>query len=377
MTIDINCLMQEFIEKDATDLYLTSGTPPFLRFGDDIKPYDTTDLTEEDLRDVLRTLVSQEIIEEFEATLEYNTAIDWHGKGRFRVNLFRQRQRTGIVMRRIQTEIPSLESLSLPKIYGDLIMEKRGLILVVGPTGAGKSTSLASMLEHRNVNGFGHIITIEDPIEFIHQHKRCIITQRDVGIDTYSFGIGLKNALRQTPDVIVIGEIRDKETMEHAIVFAETGHLCLATLHANNTNQAIERVINFFPEERHTQILLNLSFNLKAILSQRLVSNKKSSRSIVIEIMLNQGLIKNLIREGRIKEIKECIEKGRDSGMQTFDQSLMDLYTQDIISEEAALAESDNPANLLLAIKQYTMGKFTSPIRDALASFGIVKSQEF
>ncbi len=377
MVINVNNLIQEFIDKGATDLYLTMGTRPSLRFGHDIQPYGSEMLTEKDLRDILGVIVSPEIIEEFDSTLEYNTAIDWQGKARFRVNLFRQRQHTGIVMRRIRTDIPSLESLALPKIYGDLIMEKRGLILVVGPTGSGKSTSLAAMLEYRNLNGSGHIVTIEDPVEFIHNHRRCIITQRDVGIDTYSFGIGLKNALRQTPDVIVIGEIRDKETMEHAIVFAETGHLCVATLHANNTHQTIERVINFFPEERHQQILLNLSFNLKGILSQRLVRNKKDSRSIAIEIMLNQGLIKNLIREGRIKEIRECIEKGHESGMQTFDQALMDLYVHDVIAEEAALAESDNPANLLLSIKQHNMGKNAGPFREAPAGFGTPKKQQF
>jgi len=377
MMINVNNLLQECVDKGASDLYLTVGTPPSLRFGHEIIPCNAPSLTESDIKDFLQIIVSNEIIEEFESTLEYNTAIDWQGKARFRINLFRQRQHTGIVMRRIRTDIPSLASIGLPALYGELIMEKRGLILVVGPTGSGKSTSLAAMLEHRNLNGSGHIVTIEDPVEFLHDHHRCIITQRDVGIDTYSFGIGLKNALRQTPDIIVIGEIRDKETMEHAIVFAETGHLCLATLHANHAHQTIERIINFFPEERHQQILLNLSFNLKAILSQRLVSSKQNHRTIAIEIMLNQGLIKNLIREGRIKEIRECIEKGRDTGMQTFDQALLDLYIQNIISEEAALAESDNPANLLLTIKQHNMGKNANPLREMPESFGITNTQQF
>ena len=279
-------------------------------------------------------------------------------------------------MRRIRTEIPSLESLSLPKIYNELIMEKRGLILVVGPTGSGKSTSLASMLEYRNTHGSGHIITIEDPVEFIHEHRGCIITQRDVGIDTYSFGIGLKNSLRQTPDVIVIGEVRDRETKEHAIVFAETGHLCLATLHANNASQAIERVINFFPEEKHKQILLNLSLNLKAILSQRLVPNKSGGRCIALEIMLNQGLIKSQIQEGRIKEIKELIERGRSSGMQTFEQSLIELYQNGLITEEVALAESDNPASLSLAFKQMNIAK-RAPSLEASKAANFSQNQGF
>lgn len=363
MSFSVETMLHEFVGKDATDLYLTVGAPPMLRFGDRIENYLSQKLSETDIQHVLKHIVSPEVIEEFQATLEYNTAINWHGKARFRINIFRQQQHTGVVMRRIRTEIPTLQSLGLPPVYGDLIMEKRGLILVVGPTGSGKSTSLASMLQHRNVNGYGHIVTIEDPVEFILEHRNCIITQRDVGIDTYSFGIGLKNALRQTPDVIVVGEIRDKETMEHAVVFAETGHLCLATLHANNANQAIERIINFFPEEKHHQVLLNLSLNLKAILSQRLVANVRGQRSIVLEILLNQGLIKNLVHEGRIKEIKECIERSRDVGMQSFDQALIDLYIDGTITETVALAESDNPANLRLAIRQYEIGKRGGPFR--------------
>ncbi len=361
--IDAEKLMDTFIATDASDLYLTANAPPSLRYSAGIAPHGDVRLNEELIMNLLRQLISPDILSEFESTLEYNTAISWQGKARFRVNLFRQQQQTGAVLRRIHTDIPTLEELELPKVYADLIMERRGLILLVGQTGSGKSTSLASMIEHRNRHGSGHIITIEDPVEFIHEHKGCIITQRDVGIDTYSFGIGLKNALRQTPDVIVIGEIRDRETMEHAIVFSETGHLCVATLHANNTNQAIERVINFFPEEKHAQILLNLSFNLKAVLSQRLVRNKEASRSIVIEIMLNQGLIKNLIHEGRIKEIREYIEKGHDVGMQTFDHALLALYSRGIITEEVALAESDNPANLRLSIKQHDMMKQGSSYR--------------
>lgn len=378
MSLNVEELLQTCLDKGATDIYLTVGSPPTLRFGQQVQPYTDARLTDEDLKLALQSLISLDAIEEFSSTLEYNTAINWKNAARFRINVFRQRQHTGIVMRRIQTTIPSLQSLDLPPIYSDLIMEKRGLILVVGPTGSGKSTSLASMLQHRNLNGYGHIVTIEDPIEYLLEHKNCIVTQRDVGIDTYSFGIALKNALRQTPDVIVIGEIRDKETMEHAVVFAETGHLCLATLHANNANQAIERIINFFPEERHKQILLNLSMNLKAVLSQRLVPNVHGTRSVALEIMLNHGLIRNLIQEGRVKELKEQIEKGRDEGMQSFDQALIDLFVAGHITEDMALSESDNPANLRLALKQHEMSRrATSPFRSLPPGLGIINKQQF
>jgi twitching motility protein PilU len=300
----------------------------------------------------MRELLPETTIDEFSSTLEYNTAINWKSRARLRINLFKQRNSTGMVIRRIHTQIPSLSALSLPDIYAELAMERRGLILLVGSTGSGKSTSLASMLEHRNLNASGHIITIEDPIEFLLSHKKCIITQRDIGIDTYSFSIGLKNALRQAPDVIVIGEIRDREAMEHAITFAETGHLCIATLHANNANQAIERILNFFPDDRAKQILQNLSLNLKAILSQRLILNNSGERTVAIEIMLNQGLIKQLINEGMVKELKECIENGASQGMQSFDQHILALYFAGIISEKTALTEADNPANMRLAMKQ-------------------------
>ncbi len=377
MLLSAHNLLSGFTKKEATDLYLTVGAPPCIRYGHHIEPLHATKLTEEHIRSFLKEIVSQDVLDEFDSTLEYNTAIDSAQFGRFRVNMFRQRQHTGAVLRRIRTDIPSFASLGLPDLYSELIMEKRGLILVVGPTGSGKSTSLAAMLEHRNKHGYGHIVTIEDPVEFVLEHKQCIITQRDVGIDTYSFGIGLKNTLRQTPDVIVIGEIRDRETMEHAINFSETGHLCLATLHANNANQAIERVINFFPEEKHKQILLNLSLNLKAILSQRLLMNLQQTRTIVLEIMLNQGFIKNLIQEGRIKELKEQIEKSRDQGMQSFDQALLDLYVNGTISEETALAESDNPANLRLAIKQHDISHRQGPYRTLLSDLNIDSKQQF
>lgn len=352
MALDVNALLQTFADKNASDLYVTVGSPPCMRLENSMERIGADPLKEEDVRAFLNVLLSEEAVSEFDATLEYNTAIDWQGKVRMRINVFRQRQHSGVVIRRIKNDIPPLQALGLPMIFSDIIMEKRGLVLVVGPTGSGKSTTLASMVGYRNLHGSGHIVTIEDPIEFIHDHKNCIITQRDVGIDTYSFGIGLKNALRQMPDVIVIGEVRDREAMEQAIVFAETGHLCLATLHANNAHQAIERIINFFPEERHRQILQNLSFNLKAVMSQRLVRNVQGGRSLAIEVMLNEGLIRALIAEGRIKEIKEHIENGKASGMQTFEQSLLDLYARSIITEEVAMAEADSPANLRVAMKQ-------------------------
>lgn len=347
-------ILRDFVERGASDCYFTVGSPPAFRFAKGIETQPKDKLSEEDMGEVLRIILSKDAISEFESTLEYNTAVVWNG-ARFRVNAFRQRKQTGLVLRRIRTDIPSIKQLSLPEVYSDLVMEKRGLILIVGATGSGKSTSMAAMLGHRNNHGAGHVVTVEDPIEFIHEHNRCIFTQRDVGIDTYSFGIALKNALRQSPDVIVIGEIRDRETMEHAINFSETGHLCIATLHANNSNQAIERVVNFFPEEKHKQVLRNLSANLRAVLSQRLIPNLAGNRSLAIEVMLNKGVITDLIAEGRIKEIREHIEKGTIQGMKTFEQSLLEFYTEGIISEEMAIAESDNPANLRLAIKQHEM----------------------
>ena len=358
-------LFQEIVDKRGSDLYLTFGFPPSMRAGDAIHVLGDKPLGEADIETMLAELINEEKIEEFQSTYEYNTAINWENKARFRVNVFRQQQHTGIVVRRIQTDIPTTESLHLPEVYKELIMERRGLILVCGPTGSGKSTSLAAMIGHRNLHGSGHIITIEDPIEYVHDHRQCIITQRDVGIDTFSFGLALKNALRQRPDVVLIGEIRDREVMEHAINFSETGHLCVATLHANNSNQAIERVLNFFPEEKHHQVLMNLSLNLRAVLSQRLVLNRENSRSIALEIMLNKGFIRKLIEEGKIKEIKEIMEKSRDQGMLTFDQSLLDLFKLGIITEEVALGESDNSANLRLSIKQLVTTQRMSAMGDS------------
>ena len=355
--VTIRTLIDEFIKRDASDLYLTVGARPSIRVAQGIVPLDHAPLTEEDIQAGIRAILPESVMDEFSSTLEFNTAINWHETARLRINLFRQRQNTGMVLRRIYTSIPNFNDLGLPPIYGDLIMEKRGLILVVGPTGSGKSSSLASMLEHRNTHGNGHIVTLEDPVEFLLDHKGCIITQRDIGIDTYSFGIGLKNTLRQAPDVVVIGEVRDREAMEHAIVFAETGHLCLATLHANNASQAVERIVNFFPEDKHSQVRLNLALNLRAILSQRLMPNTTGGRSCAVEIMLNQGLIKQLIHDGKVREIKDCIEKAGDQGMQTFDQHLVKMCGDGLITEATAVAEADSPSNIRLALKQIAMAQ--------------------
>ena len=363
MQVSLDTLMEAFVSQNATDLYLSAGSPPCLRFGKEIRPYQSPLLTGDEIMEMIRGLLPEDAVAEFESALELNTAIRWKDGARMRVNVYRQQLSPGVVLRRIQTRIPTTDELGLPRLYQDLVMEKRGLVLVAGPTGAGKSTSLAAMLGYRNTHGSGHIVTIEDPVEYLHTPKTCIITQRDVGIDTYSFPIALKNMLRQTPDVIVIGEIRDRETMEQAIVFSETGHLCLATLHSNNANQTIERIINFFPEERHKQILLNLSLNLRAILSQRLIPNVRGARSLALEVMLNHGLIKSLIMEGRVRDIKNCIENARAEGMQTFDQALLDLYQHGHITEEMALSESDNPANLRLSIKQHEMGRLTESMK--------------
>lgn len=346
----IHALLNEMQQRQASDLYLTFASPPTLRVNDRLEVCDAPPLNDEDLDRYLRQLLAPEQVDDFHMTMELNTALNLDEQSRYRVNVFRQQGHDGMVIRRIQMQIPTIEDLKLPPIYGELALMKRGLILVAGPTGSGKSTSLAAMIGHRNQHGSGHIVTVEDPIEFIHRHNRCIITQRDVGLDTYSYAIALKNALRQQPDIVVIGEVRDREVMEQAIYFAETSHLCIATIHANNSSQVIERVLNFFPEERHRHTLMNLSLNLKAVLSQRLLRNNEEKKSLALEVMLNQGLIRQLIEEGKIRQIREMIEKGTSDGMQTFDQSLFALYQSGAITEDMALAEADAPANLRLMI---------------------------
>lgn len=349
----MDALFEEAVKTEASDLYLTVGCKPMLRVNDRIMPLvQHPVLTVELIEESMQALLTEEQIDEFGATHELNTALQWRDQARFRINVFHQQQLPGLVLRRIKTKIPTGDELGLPPIYNELIMQKRGLVLVVGPTGSGKSTSIAAMIGHRNTHGSGHVITVEDPIEFVHEHKGCIITQRDVGIDTYSFAMALKNALRQRPDVVLIGEIRDRDTLEHALTFSETGHLCLATLHANNSSQAVERILTLFPEEKHHQILQSLAMNLSAILSQRLVKTKTQSRAAAVEILLNHGLVKQLIEEGKVKEIKDVMERNIDRGMQTFDQALYAMIMQGTIDEDTAISESDNPGNLKLRLRQ-------------------------
>ncbi len=349
----IHILLGEMQAKQASDLYLTYGCAPTARVSDQLVQLSDTTLTDADITRYMDQILSADQKDEFDATLELNTALNFNETARFRINVFRQQGHCALVVRRIQVEIPTIDALGLPAVYADVALMKRGLILVAGPTGSGKSTSLAAIVGHRNRFGSGHVVTVEDPIEFIHRHDKCIISQRDIGLDTYSYSLALKNALRQQPDMVVIGEIRDREVMEQAIHFAETSHLCIATIHANNSSQVIERVLNFFPEERHAQILSNLSLNLKAVLSQRLVRNKSGGKSLALEVMLNQGLIRQLIEEGKIRQIRDMIERGNSDGMQTFDQSLVAMYKAGDITAEVAIAEADSAANIRLQISNH------------------------
>ena len=344
--------LTELAGPGGSDLYVTADAPPTWRGDKGFVKLREKPLAADELDRIIGSLLNEKQTKEFAVTGEFNMAKVIDGIGRFRLNLFKQRERPGVVARIIRSKIPTLADLNLPSLLGDMVMEKRGLIFVVGGTGSGKSTSLAAMINHRNESAPGHIITIEDPVEFAHDHKQCIVTQREVGVDTDSFDAALKNTLRQHPDLILIGEIRDRSTMEHALNIAETGHLAMATLHANNANQAIERVVNFFPNEMHHQVLLNLSMNLRGIISQRLVRKEGGGRAAAIEIMLNQGYIKELIGKGEVKELKKAMEDNVQSGMQTFDQALLRLYTNKEITEDTALAEADNAGDLKMKIKQ-------------------------
>lgn len=336
----------------GSDLYVTVGVPPVLRGDDGFGNLTDTKLDKAAIDRIIATILNEKQLAEFNETGEFNMAIALDGVGRFRLNLFKQMQMPGIVARIIRTEIPTAEKLGLPKVITDLALEKRGLVFVVGGTGSGKSTTLAAMIDNRNAAGPGHIITVEDPVEFVHPHKQCIVTHREVGVDTDSFDVALKNTLRQHPDLILIGEIRDAHTMEHALNIAETGHLALATLHANNANQAIERVVNFFPQESHHQVLLNMALNVRGIISQRLVHKVGGGRCAAIEIMLNQGLVKQLIQKGEVKQLKSVMEENAHVGMQTFDMCLLKLFTDGLIDEETAVAESDNPGDMKMKLKQ-------------------------
>ncbi|MFN3162787.1 MAG: PilT/PilU family type 4a pilus ATPase [Pseudohongiellaceae bacterium] len=344
-------LLRMMIEKDGSDLFLTTGAPPSMKAHGKLVPLLNKNLPEGMVKKIAYQIMSEEQIKEFEQNPEMNLAVADDDIGRFRVNIFMQRGEIGIVARNIKTEIPSAESLGLPPILAELIMSKRGIILFVGGTGSGKSTSLAALIDHRNKNSDGHIITIEDPVEFIHPHQGCIVNQREVGVDTNSYEEALKNTLRQAPDVILIGEIRSQETMEHALAFAETGHLCLSTLHANNANQALDRIINFFPDERHKQLFLDLSLNLVAFVSQRLIPTKDGKRCAAIEILIGTPRVCDLIKQGKVMELKEVMEKSEQQGMKTFDSALFGLYKEGKISYEEALKNADSKNNLRLRIQ--------------------------
>lgn len=339
-------------EYKASDMYLTVGFPPSLRGDKDLIPLADKVLSPEDITEILNAILTNRQKRDFETHMELNTALDMGAHGRFRINVLRQRQFPALVIRRITSEIPSFEELKLPKIIEKLVMEKRGLILVTGMTGSGKSTTLAAMIDHRNRNSAGHIITIEDPVEFFHEHKGCVVTQREVGVDTESFATAMKNSLRQRPDVILVGEIRDREVMEQALSIAETGHLCLATIHTNNSYQAIERIVNLFPEDYHNQIRLNLSMNLKGIISQRLLPSSKGGMAPAIEVLLNQGLVRELILKGEIGKIHDVMEQNNSIGMSTFDQSLMRLFIEGLISEDIAISNSDKPSDMKIKVQQ-------------------------
>jgi twitching motility protein PilU len=345
-------LLRALLAKKGSDLFITAGFPPAMKIDSKMTPVSQTALTAQHTAMLVRAVMNDKQAAEFESTKECNFAIAPAGIGRFRVNCFVQQASTGMVLRVITTSIPNFEDLKLPAVLKDVAMTKRGLALFVGGTGSGKSTSLAAMIGYRNENSHGHIITIEDPVEYVHPHKNCMITQREVGVDTDSWQTALKNTLRQAPDVILIGEIRDMEVMEHAVAFAETGHLCLGTLHANNSNQAMDRIINFFPEARRHQLLMDLSLNLKAVISQRLIPLKEGKgRAAAIEVLLNSPLISDLIFKGEIHGIKEIMKKSRELGMQTFDQALFDLYEQGRISFEDALRFADSTNEVRLNIK--------------------------
>ncbi len=345
-------LLRLMVSRNGSDLFLTAEFPPAFKIDGRVAPVSNAPLSPQHTLELARALMNDKQAAEFEARKEVNFAISPASIGRFRVNAFMQQNRVGIVMRTIKTEIPTFEQLNLPGVLRDLALAKRGLLIVVGATGSGKSNTLAAMIGHRNEMSQGHIVTIEDPVEFVHPHRNCIVTHREVGVDTDSWEVALKNTLRQAPDVIMIGEIRDRETMEHAVTFAETGHLCVATLHSNSANQALDRIINFFPEERRAQLLMDLSLTLKAIVSQRLIPLASGNgRMPAVEIMLNSPLVADLIFKGEVGAIKEVMKKSREIGMQTFDQALFDLYEQGIIGYEDALRNADSVNDLRLNIK--------------------------
>jgi len=344
-------LLKNMLEREASDLFITVGAPPALKISGEMTPFNAKPIAREQAVELLRSIMNDKQWGEFERTNECNFALSLDGIGRFRINCYVQRSAVGLVARRIVTDVPTMDGLGLPESLKSLMMEKRGLVLMVGATGSGKSTSLAAMLNHRNENSRGHIITIEDPIEFVHPHKKCLVMQREVGVDTENWFAALKNTLRQAPDVILIGEIRDQATMDYAIAFAETGHLCLATLHANNSNQALDRIINFFPSERREQLLMDLSLNIKGVVSQRLIPKKGGGRAAAIEILLASPLVSDLIHKGAVHELKPIMAKSRDLGMCSFDQALFDLCAAGLVEPHVAMRYADSQNELRIKLK--------------------------
>ncbi|HEC28809.1 MAG TPA: PilT/PilU family type 4a pilus ATPase [Gammaproteobacteria bacterium] len=350
--LDFTALLKLMVSKKASDLFITAGMPASIKINGRVTPVSQATLTPGQAKEVVYSIMSPQQVEEFDRTKECNFAISETGVGRFRVSVFIQRNFAGMVLRRIETTIPTIEELKLPPIVKNLSMVKRGLIIFVGATGTGKSSSMAAMISYRNQNSTGHIITVEDPIEFIHQHGGCIVTQREIGIDTDSYEVALKNTLRQAPDVILIGEIRTRETMEHAIAFSETGHLVISTLHANNANQALDRIINFFPEDRRSQLFMDLSLNLKSLLAQQLIPTPDGKgRRVVMEVLINTPLVADLIRKGEVHKIKEVMKKSTQHGMKIFDQDLYDLYMAGHITYEDAVHHADSANEVRLMIK--------------------------
>ena len=366
-------LLKLMLSKKGSDLFITAGFPPAFKIDSKVTPVSNQALTPQHTQDLCRAIMNDKQAAEFEAKKECNFAISPAGIGRFRVNAFVQQGSMGMELRVITSSIPTFDELKVPPVLKDISMTKRGLVIMVGGTGSGKSTTLAAMIGYRNTNSHGHIITIEDPIEYVHPHKNCVVTQREVGVDTDSWEAALKNTLRQAPDVILIGEIRERETMEHAIAFSETGHLCMATLHANSANQALDRIINFFPEERRGQLLMDLSLNLRALISQRLIPLKDvKGRAAAVEIMLNSPLISDLIFKGEVHEIKEIMKKSRELGMQTFDQALFELYEEGRISYEDSLRNADSVNDLRLMIKLHSKDAKSKDLNTGIEHLNIV-----
>ncbi|NBA96289.1 PilT/PilU family type 4a pilus ATPase [Pseudomonas sp. R5(2019)] len=383
--MDIQALLKTLASQDGSDLYLTTGAPPCAKFNGVLKPLGTEALKPGEVATIAASIMDAEQARDFARDLEMNLAMSLPGTGRFRVNIYRQRNEVSIVFRNIKLDIPRFEDLKLPAVLLDAVMQKQGLVLFVGATGSGKSTSLAALIDYRNRHSSGHIVTIEDPIEYIHRHKKSIISQREVGVDTRSFHAALKNTLRQAPDVILIGEIRDRETMEHALAFANTGHLAISTLHANTANQALDRIINFFPDERRGQLLNDLGNNLQAFVSQRLVQTRDGHRRAAVEVMLGTPTVRDYIQRNAFSELKGLIERSREMGMQSFDQALFDLVVEGAIEEEEALRQADSYNNLRLRLKLYRDGvgeHHTAPLAPSsapdpnAADWGLVDDEE-